>query len=207
MKSFLRVASILVVMCFSIAIMPNAQADTFSVDFTSGGSTVAGTLMGSLISPGVYAITGGSVTLTDSYWAGGNGVYSLVPDPSSPNPTNSTTPVNWFTYDDLLTPNAANGEILDGNGLYFYDSTLGLAINIWGNGPGQPYTWELADSNGYRDGGNGAFYITPEPGTLFLFGTGLLGLALMVFRSARSRLPSAISNPAATGRSTSVLAA
>jgi len=169
-----------------LAIVPFAKADTFSYLFTtSNGTTFTGTLSGDLSSPGVDAITGGSGTLNDTYFPSGNGVFNLVPDSDSPNPTNSTVPVTWFTYDDLLTPGAPDGEILDTNGLYFYDSSLGLAINIWGNGSGQPYTWELADSGGYRDGGDGEFYITPEPASLMLLGTGLLGLAFLVFRKAK----------------------
>jgi hypothetical protein len=171
----------------ALAITPAIKADTFPFLFvTSNGTTITGTLTGSLSSPGVYAIDGVSGTLNDTYFPSANGVYDVVSDPISPDPTNSTVPVNWFTYDDLLTPGAPDGEILDNDGLYFYDSSLGWAISIWGNGAGQPYTWEVADSGGYRDGGDGEFYITPEPTSLLLLGTGLLGLAFLAFRKAKT---------------------
>lgn len=185
-----RFCLVLLALAAALAITPAAFADTFSFLFTtSNGTTFSGSLTGDLSSLGVYAITSGSGTLADTNWASGNGAYPVVPDPSSPNPTNSTVPVTWFTYDDLLTPGASDGEILDNNGLYFYDSSLQLAINIWSNGAGQPYTWELADSGGYRDGGDGEFYITPEPDSLLLLGTGLFGLALAIYWKASTSKP------------------
>ena len=111
-----------------LAIAPAALADNFAFEFDTGSATITGTLTGNLSSPGVYAITSGSAALSDAYWPSGNGDYDLVPDLSSPAPTNSTVPVNWFTYDDLLTPGAPQGAILDDDGLYLYDSSLGLAF-------------------------------------------------------------------------------
>jgi hypothetical protein len=178
MKRVVKLSFVLAAVSLTLA--PHALADTFSFHFTEDNGTIVGTLVGNLSSPGQYAITSGSGTLTDTYWPSGNGVYSLVPDPSSPTPTNSIIPVSWFQYDDLLTPAAPNGEILDYYGLYFYNSSLGLAINIWGNGAGDPYTWEVADSGGYRIGGSGQFTV-PEASTALLLSVMMTVLGMGVF--------------------------
>jgi hypothetical protein len=176
-----RVVKLSVVLAAAgLTLAPHARADAFVFGFSTGsGISITGTLVGNSISPGQYAITSGSAILTDTNWPSGNGVYPLVPDPISPAPTNSTIPVNWFTYDDLLTPAATNGEILNINGLYFCDSSLGLAINIWGHGAGNPYEVEVADSGGYRVGGFGEFTV-PEASTTLLSGMMMAALGMGV---------------------------
>jgi hypothetical protein len=88
-----------------------------------------------------------------------------------------------MTYDNLFTP-GANPQ-LDSNGLIF--EVNGKGISIWGNGANDYALWE---GNWEYIVNNGASFDatpapTPEPSSLLLLGTGLLGLALVAFRKAK----------------------
>lgn len=173
---------VLFVLTLTLMAVP-AMADTFDFTFTnaSGDAVLSGQLGGDPIGKDalgndVFAITYGSATFSDTAWNGGNGTYSVALNPNSPNPANSTVPVGYFTYDDLLTPWAPAGGALDGYGLLVLNGPDTLAIYIGGTGIGNPYYWQLADSGGYRVGGNdGSLVVTPEPASLLMFGSGILG--------------------------------
>jgi hypothetical protein len=134
-------------------------------------------------------------------------------DPGSPGTVfGQVTPSSTILYgDDVLYPAGGEGFYLDGNGLIFGLSASGpggpispfaLYLEIYSTDTAGPNT-DLKDAPGFSPGVTsfvpGTFDITPiapvqfedflhptpEPGTNLLFGTGLLGLAAVLFRQAR----------------------
>jgi len=177
----------LLALALALAIAPAALADTFSFQFdANNGFVFAGQLTGTqTANPGQYLITSGTGIVTPTM-ACCNVTFNI-----NPNAASDPLIPSWLSYDNLLTPGAPLGGILDNNGLIFTDPSNTFYLNVWGNGDGTFDAWLLNDSGGSRIGQplSGTFYITPEPGSLFLLGTGLLGLAIMLFRKAKpSRL-------------------
>jgi hypothetical protein len=174
---------------FTLTGTNTSGSDPLSVDLTltatpdTAGNTAHG---GSLAAP-IYDVTAISGTVTDNgHVITVSGIVpqtnvgtetTLHPAPDSPNGSD-------LIWDSLLSATAPN---LDGDGIAFTLSN-GDYINIWGQPSGTYYDFGDNFSEGLAlslSGGQG-LGATPEPGSMLLFGTGLLGIAFVMRKKARS---------------------
>ncbi len=188
----------------AFALAPAALADSLSFTISGGGTTSSGTISFLTTStPGVDEITGISGSFADANGNYSGTITSLYPDPSySPEITTSYL----FSVDNLFYPGGAPetcfwgtcavGEQLDVVGLVF-DVTRSTGsiyeVGVWGNGA-NGYGLD-SDLNGvYQDDGNNGvavlFAAGEEPSCLLLLGSGMLGLAFVLFRKIRLQSPS-----------------
>jgi hypothetical protein len=174
----------------ALAICPAALADTYyTYNFT-------------YTDPGGTLVTSGWIetdnpSTTDTPVLTGDLVYDdemyyIVPGEWFPSPRGA------FNADNLLNASGGQGLYMSGYGLLFTTYDDSEEINIWCNGAGVPDSfyeglaagdYPVADNNGIfaltfaSEGGTPD--ATPEPSSLLLLGTGLLGLALVVYRKKR----------------------
>src|ERR1035438_1680717 len=171
----------------ALAVAPTARADSFDFTFSDGSVSGSGTLFGTFEGPGVWLLTSGSGTFDDG--ATGLLPIDLVANPNGPGNSSLSTS-GLFAYDDLLTPWGAPAQVLTINGIDFTFNSSELNLYQTGGGPGTDGWFE----DNLSGDTTGTFTITsmdilpsesPEPGSLVLFGTGLIGLAGALMRKGR----------------------
>jgi hypothetical protein len=191
-----------------LIIAPAALADSFNFNFTGVGNTISvtGTFEATEIgSTGVYNITGienGSFTDRNAgldivnalivFTPDGSGSPTILSTVDGPGP-GYTSPDGSEVYDNLLYCPGTPYNLDNWGGFLFsvdgYEVNIAQTLNAYGG-----WVSILGSTNDFVDTGaslnygeplDGSIQQTPEPASLLLFSTGMIGLALTVFRKAR----------------------
>ncbi|MGD0730486.1 MAG: PEP-CTERM sorting domain-containing protein [Terracidiphilus sp.] len=184
----------------AVAMTPVAQATSSTPwNFTFSGNGFSGsgvlTVSSATGTPGGNEITAVTGTFTSGLFSGSLGLYD-VGNYNSNSPSSSGTILGGTDWDDLLFPGnnaptagtcgtGGGGDYLDSCGILF-DVVVGETtryVALYGAGGGSYaayYTGEETPS-----GVAASFSEAPEPSTMLLLGTGLLGLAMVLFRRVK----------------------
>jgi len=203
-------------LAMALATVPEAQADSFyykidGVNFSADLTFTTGDAPVIVPGPNSSNVTAYIVTSVAGIFDIVNGpseTFGATPTESANSGANAYNPTTssdgQFLFDNLLYPeNAHTGTgsgILDAGGILFkFDGgyELNLFSGSFGSGaPGNGYFYFADNGNYYSNnpvtagsGGPAPDGLTaaPEPGSLFLFGAGFLGLAFVLYRKAAKR--------------------
>ncbi len=173
-------------MAFALALAwparASAQTYTFTATDSGSGTFSYGALQASNNGDGSYTATGGYLFVISGQLVG---IYELFPNPNAPN--FYTTADGAFEIDDLLYP--GEDPTLDDYGLLFTGN--GLEINIWGNGPGIPYSYYSFNGTEYNFGSDDAVFTlasTPAEEIQVLESVVVAFVNAELLSSARSKL-------------------
>ncbi len=180
----------LLALAMALAAVPlTAKADsTFGYTYVGNDGVFAtGTLTGIQTAVGVYDITSGNITLSGAPACNNCGPLSGPLDGTGvfvQNPgtgvfqTGGGTELILTNTDSFLYP--FSSQLIDDNGLFLFQMNGGLGVGLFSNEPVNPGYGMFGGNWTINDTGN--LSLTPEPPSLLLLGTGLLGMAFLLFR-------------------------